>query len=137
MKYILEGNPIPLKRPRFKGRTVYDAQRIEKISAQQQLDIQHRNRPMYEGALLLTVTFYLQIPKKSSHNNKLCNRFHIYKPDLSNLIKFLEDVGTGILYKDDSLIAHIDAAKRYDHIARTEFEISPIKQFCEQHSEDE
>ena len=127
MKYILEGKPRPLMRPRLSGRTVYDPQEEEKSRDQLAISIQHRNRPMYEGPLLLTITFYLPIPKKHSKTDKLCDTPHIYKPDLSNLIKYYEDICTGILIKDDCLIAQIDASKKYDHVSRTEFEISPIK----------
>ena len=48
---------------------------------------------------------------------------HTAKPDLSNMIKFIEDVCKGIVYNDDEQIVQITAYKRYDLEPRTEFEI--------------
>ena len=126
MKYIIPGNPIPLARPRFSLRSTYDSQRLLKGNMRILVEHLHGTLPMYEGPLLLKIVFYLPIPKKSSKDNKLCNRFHVYKPDLSNLIKFIEDVGSGLLYHDDCLIARIEASKQYDFDPRTEFEIIQI-----------
>ena len=51
---------------------------------------------------------------------------HYSRPDLSNLIKFIEDVATGILYKDDCIIAELVSYKHYDTNPRTEFMITPL-----------
>ena len=128
MKYILHGNPVPLARPRMNGRIVYDSQRKLKGEAIRELESQLGDEPKVTGPVTLQVTFFLKIPKKSSKTNKLCNRLHIYRPDLSNLIKFLEDVCNKLLYDDDCIIARIDATKRYDHEPRTEFELLPIEE---------
>jgi Holliday junction resolvase RusA-like endonuclease len=52
---------------------------------------------------------------------------HIARPDLSNLIKFIEDIAIGILYGDDSIIAEIYARKCYDATPRTEFELIQLE----------
>lgn len=127
MKYVLVGNPVPLARPRFGFRkNVYDAQYVEKANAQAQLIEQHLISPLFSGPLLLKISFFLAIPKRQPKCRPLSGLFHSFRPDLSNLIKFVEDVSVGILYHDDALIAAIDAQKIYDNNPRTEFEIIPI-----------
>ncbi len=125
MKYILIGNPIPLARPRFNVQKVYDGQKHKKLVCGINLKNQHKGKPFYEGNLHLDVKFYLKISKRKK-GDLLDNTYHVYRPDLSNLIKFVEDIGTGIIYKDDSLICSVHAIKKYSAIPRTEFEIKVL-----------
>ena len=125
MKYIIIGTPIPLARPRFNGRKIYDSQKHKKLVAGINLRHQHDNKPLYEGDLHLDVKFYLKIASKKKISI-LEDTYHVYKPDLSNLLKFIEDVCTGIIYKDDSLICSVYAIKKYSSIPRTEFEIKVL-----------
>jgi Holliday junction resolvase RusA-like endonuclease len=49
-------------------------------------------------------------------------RLHVSKPDLSNLLKFMEDLAVDIrILKDDCLIAETTCRKVYDDNPRTEF----------------
>lgn len=122
MRYIILGDPVALARPRFNKRNVYDKQKHEKLIAGINLRNQHDDRPFFEGALHMDIHFFLKIPRKSKIN-AFENCHHIFKPDLSNLIKFVEDIGSGIIYKDDSIICSITASKKYSKEPRTEFEI--------------
>lgn len=126
MLYVIMGDPIALARPRFNKRTVYDAQKNKKLVAGINLRNQHGDDPYLEGSLHLDIHFYLKIPMQGKHG-RLDNRYHIYKPDLSNLIKFIEDIGSGIIYHDDSTICSINASKRYSVEPRTEFELTILK----------
>jgi Holliday junction resolvase RusA-like endonuclease len=65
-------------------------------------------------------------PSRSKQKDKLINTFHVYTPDLSNMIKFVEDIANGILYKDDCQISSIVAHKIYSDTSRTEFTLSRI-----------
>lgn len=123
MKYILVGNPIALARPRLSGKNVYDSQKHLKNDVALQLLNQHAGRPFYEGPVEFHVSFYLPISKSTGtilKRSKLENRLHTSRPDLSNLLKFVEDVGNGIIYKDDAIITKITAEKRYSLEPRTE-----------------
>lgn len=81
----------------------------------------------FEGPLHLEVTFYFAIPK--SRDKKLIQgTYHYYRPDLSNLIKFLEDIATGILFDDDCIISSITSKKCYDDCPRTEFIITELEE---------
>lgn len=122
MKYVLSGIPIPLKRPRFGQGHAYDSQKDEKSRAQYELMMQRR--AYYEKVpLKLAVTFFMKKPKRPFKNRPI---EHYTKPDLSNLIKYVEDVCISILYHDDCLIACIDAKKIYDDEPRTEFTLEPL-----------
>ncbi len=122
MKYILHGNPVPLARARHGVGRVYDSQKDIKFAYGIALRSQNRSGYLYTGPLGLNITFYLPIPK-SREKQSLQGQPHIYTPDLSNLIKLIEDCANGILYKDDCAIAEINAKKCYDNSPRTEFTI--------------
>ena len=57
------------------------------------------------------------LSKKKQH--ELLNQPHHKKPDLSNLIKFVEDALIGILFVDDRQITTIHATKIYHKIPKT------------------
>lgn len=122
--YIIDGDPIPLARARHgKGRT-WDSQKQLKYQCGLQLQSQHSCKHLFSGPLHVDICFYLPLPKQAKKAKN--GHYHIFKPDLSNLIKFIEDVGTGILYKDDCLISSLSAVKKYSHNPRTEFTISEL-----------
>lgn len=127
MKYILSGDPRALTRPRFRkdGKT-YDPQSVEKERARYELKFQHRSRPLLIGPLELIVTFFMPIPKTKARKVAPYDYHHI-KPDLSNLIKFVEDVANDIIFTDDAIIASIQAVKYYAIAPRTEFILVPLE----------
>lgn len=128
-RYILLGSPIPLARARFTNRRVYDSQKHLKLVSAIELERQHGDKPRFTGPLRMTVWFYLPIPKSMSKRKRynMKKTPHYTRPDLSNLIKFIEDVATGILYKDDCIIAELVSYKQYDTDPRTEFMFSPLR----------
>jgi Holliday junction resolvase RusA-like endonuclease len=129
MLYTVPGVPTPLARARIgRGRKPWDSQKKLKNDTAILLEYQHNGAPLYEGALHFDIVFFFPFPQTVSKSKieQLRGKSHVFKPDLSNLIKFIEDVGNGILYHDDSLIASISARKCYDDIPRTEFIIKII-----------
>lgn len=124
MTYVLNIEPLHLKRasphPRKLCR-MYDSQKQEKLICGLELKRQHGDFPFFEGPLKMAVIFYIRTPEKKKY---LEGTYHYCKPDNSNLIKFIEDVGNGILYKDDALIAWTDAIKIYSSNPRIEFTIT-------------
>lgn len=137
MKYILKGKPIPLKRARFTSFPiphVYDSQKLLKAESGLELRMQHGYSKLIDGPISLDVTFFMPIPTTYSKKKKasLMGQHHFKKPDLSNMIKYLEDVCIGIIFRDDSTIVTITAKKIYSDIPRTEFTITG-----EPHSEDQ
>lgn len=123
MTYVVLGKPTPLHRPRLGEHGVYDSQKTLKLKIGADLKAQHNKAPTLCGMLHLHLDFYMQLPKTKSHRNHLIQQqYHVYKPDISNLIKFIEDICVDIrMIEDDCLIASISARKLYSACPRTEF----------------
>jgi Holliday junction resolvase RusA-like endonuclease len=64
---------------------------------------------LLEGPLVMFLVFVLPRPK--SLPKKI--REHVRKPDLSNLLKAVEDALKGVLYHDDSQLVDINISKEY------------------------
>ncbi len=129
MKHVIQGIPIPLARPRLFRDRVYDSQHKEKNSYQAYLMVANRNIPQLVGAISFEANFYMPIPASWSAKKKqrMVGKPHISKPDWSNLLKFIEDCCTGILFKDDSLVAKVSGFKVYDLDPRTEIILTEIE----------
>ena len=124
--YTLAGDPTPLARPRFGGRYnnvhIYDSQAHTKMVTGITLKNQHGDRAAYVGPLEMICTFYFPMSKPYGKKKHKDNAWHTFVPDLSNLIKFIEDVCQDVgLFKNDSQIARIVAEKRYAANTYTEF----------------
>jgi len=129
--YTLNFKPTPLARTRVSDRRVYDSQKNEKLIMGISLINQHENKEPFDGILHFDVTFYFGVPENKKKKDTLIAQFyHNYKPDLSNLIKMLEDICVDSkIIKDDSIISSMLARKVYitDKAERTEFTITQIK----------
>jgi Holliday junction resolvase RusA-like endonuclease len=127
--YILKGDPAPLARPRFSGRHVWDSQQQQKIVAGLDIRYQHGLLPKFKGPVHLDMLFFMQIPKAKSRRKQdmLEGKFHYYRPDLDNLIKYIADVSTGVLFDDDCIISLITCKKLYDKNPRTEFSVMELE----------
>lgn len=145
---VLDGVPIPKKRPRFSSAgtfvRTYDPQEKEKQA------FSKRIKRAYEEALCeihsnveikasnltfetffeIDISFYMPVPESSTNaqrNAKLWYPQHTIKPDIDNLIKFFLDCANGILFPDDSMIWSINAKKIYSKKPRTEIKMRSIK----------
>ncbi len=122
IRYVIEGNPIPLARVRFSRQGhCYDSQKQIKFATAIIIRNQHGDRPKYDGPLHLSIVFFMPIPKRSK-----AIEWHSKRPDLDNLVKMVCDSLIGILYEDDSCIAMITARKVYGDNPRTEFTLTPL-----------
>lgn len=65
---------------------------------------------LFEGAIALHLQFYLQRPASISEKKR---PFMTTKPDLSKLIRGLEDALNEVIWKDDALVVAITASKLY------------------------
>jgi len=118
--YIIEGRPIPQARPRFGNGRCWDEQKQQREDYSFQFLFQHKPAKQFTGPLKISITFFMN----KSKANKL--EHHTIKPDLSNLIKFVEDSANGIIYNDDKQIIEITATKLYDDKPRTEIIIEEL-----------
>ena len=118
------GNPKALKRHRhIKSGHTYDPSKADKqdiavVIQQQAPDI------LPQGPVTLDLWFYMPIPKswpkyrKAKAEKEIVP--HAIRPDLSNLVKLVEDAANSILYADDKQIVRIRTSKHYSLKPRTE-----------------
>ena len=122
--YTITGDPVALARARHAEHRVYDSQKQLKLVVGLQFVNQHGDKQKFSGPVLLDIKFFMALPQKFPLS--LPGSYHPYRPDLSNLIKWIEDVATGIIYKDDCIIAQINSQKLYDRNPRTEVTITSL-----------
>lgn len=111
--YEVHGKPVPLARHRHVGKICYDPQRAVKREVVSLFRATFKDVVPIAMTFKLVVNYIMPIPKSCSHNRskELVGTKHSIKPDLSNLIKFTEDVFNGIIWEDDSLVNEISATK--------------------------
>lgn len=136
--YMVPGDPIPLARARIsqwnsnKGRRMWDSQKQAKLHFGIAVRSIHEGKKLYTGPVSLDVVFYMAMPKTMSKKKQqeLSGKPHVYTPDLSNMLKFVEDAATGVLWDNDCIIAYVSAQKIYDVFPRTEFTVSSLVSSC-------
>lgn len=128
MHYKIEGNPVPLARPRFSQGHVWDCQTTEKLRDGLAIKLQHGKSALYSSPLHLEVTFIFGVPQSYSNAKKLSmlQSPHIKKPDLDNLVKYLMDICIGIIYTDDKFVTSITAHKQYGSSGLTVFSFTEL-----------
>ena len=128
MRFVIPGNPIPLARPRFAHKHVFDSQHMEKLKAGLIVRNQMKNVTPYESVpLSIEVSFVMTVPRCSEKRHAIyLDSYHIYKPDIDNLCKFVLDICNNVVYKDDCIVAKLSAQKLYGDDPRTEFTIKVL-----------
>lgn len=121
IRIALDGVPVPKARPRFlkSGRAYSDpasAAYAKAVAWSAKAAMGHR-KPL-AGALSADIVFYMPWPKSLSDDDIAeriaMNETHVTtKPDLSNMVKNVEDALNGIVYRDDSQITDLTVRKRY------------------------
>jgi len=129
IEFTVFGNPKPQSRPRFFKRgnfvTVYDKDKVDKTNFAQ---VASTSAPQFliEAPIMLNIIFCLQRPKSHYGTGKNegilksnAPRYHIKKPDVDNLVKFVMDSLNKVFWKDDSQVYKVNMLKRYDDEPRT------------------
>lgn len=85
-------------------------------------------RAPLRGPLLVTFFLYMPIPSSLSMKKQveLNGKPHVKKPDASNIVKAVEDALNGIVWHDDSQIAHLSAQKVYSLEPRVVVRVSEV-----------
>lgn len=119
--YELIGKPIPWVRPRRKGNKYYDPQVKKKIEKQWELKSQIKCLYKNSDPLKVTIEFHMPIPKSWTKLKKQrsINKPHSSRPDIDNLLKFMNDSLNSILWKDDALIYEVHIRKFYSDEPKT------------------
>lgn len=120
---------MALQRPRLGEHGVYDPQKALKNKIALDLKYQQDGDATLCGMIHMHIDFYMHLPTTKLHRKHLIEQqYHCYRPDISNLIKFIEDVCVDArIIEDDCLIASISARKLYSDEARTEFYFETLK----------
>lgn len=75
--------------------------------------------PPLIGPVAMSCHFYYQIPESwAAKKKQQAIELEIYptgRPDLSNLVKSIEDACNGIVYIDDAQICRLEVTKNYSH----------------------
>lgn len=140
----LYGDPVAMTRPRFARRGnfvhTYDPQANLKETFKWQIKSQYRDEPI-KAPVSLDITFYMPIPKSTSKRKKrqmlngVC--FHMVKPDIDNLSKFLLDCLNKIVLEDDAQVIELRTKKIYSENPGTLVRIFPREQIEDtEHYED-
>ena len=132
LKFEIPGSPIGQGRPKFStinGHAVaYDPEKsrnyeayVKMLAAQAMKD---NSFNMIEGPCCLSIDAYFEVPKSKSKKFREAAlsglEYPTKKPDLSNIIKGIEDALNGLAYKDDALIVKLGVVKLYSEIPRVE-----------------
>lgn len=133
MTVTIYGQPKALKRHRVSGGRMYDpSKRDKEIFLLEAMN--SRPPKLLEGAVSLSLVFYMGRPKSHYVNNKRENDLresapicHTSTPDVDNLAKFVFDSLNGVYWKDDKQIFHVDALKIYSTEPRTVINFSEIE----------
>jgi Holliday junction resolvase RusA-like endonuclease len=131
--FEVDGRPVPWARAgrkhgqgSFTPKKVRAYQRRVQAAGIDALD----GRTLLEGALLVDLTFYVEIPvsyplwKKQAAANGLLYPSKL--PDIDNLIKGILDALNDKVWKDDKQVVRMDPKKLYSTRPRLEVAIYPI-----------
>jgi Holliday junction resolvase RusA-like endonuclease len=134
--FTIPGNPIPLARARINTKAFWDSNKKRMWDPQKELKLvtaitlqnQYEKIDPFSGPVHIDVIFYMPIPQSKSKikQKELDGAYHCSRPDVSNLLKFIEDASQGVLYQDDCIIASVNIKKVYDQQPRTVFTIESL-----------
>lgn len=71
------------------------------------------DQPLLTGPLALTLRADFVRPASWSRKKAAATVWRTSKPDISNIVKIVEDAMNGVVFADDSQIVQITAQKRY------------------------
>ena len=136
LSFEIPGQPIGQGRPKFSTinghARAYDPEKSRNYKAYvRMLATQAMKETGFEridGPCAVVIQAYFEVPKSKSKKFREAALNGLErptkKPDLSNIIKGIEDALNGLVYKDDSSIVSLKIQKYYSEFPRVELEIS-------------
>lgn len=133
IEFTVEGAPVPKGRARVTTRggfarayTPAKTREYEDVVKSAGKEAMNGREPL-ESPLKLFLLFFMPIPKSASKKAKaemLSGMMkHTKKPDLSNMLKSVEDALNEVCYKDDSQIISVSMRKYYSDTPRVTISI--------------
>ena len=132
LSFEIPGQPIGQGRPKFSTinghARAYDPEKSRNYKAYVKLlatqAMKDSGFTMIEGPCCLSINAYFEVPKSKSKKFREAAlnglEYPTKKPDLSNIIKGIEDALNGLAYKDDALIVRLGVTKLYSKVPRVE-----------------
>ena len=119
---VAQGRPRAFKTPAGQVR-VYDPANARdwKRTVQAQVITQKPAAPV-EGPLKMSLRFILPRPQSLPKREQ----FPWRRPDLSNMVKAIEDAMNGVIFRDDAQIVQMDLAKDYGPAPGVEIRIERV-----------
>ena len=139
LKFEVPGSPIGQGRPKFStinGHAVaYDPEKSRNYKAYVKLlatqAMKEQGFTMIDGPCCLDILACFEVPKSKSKKFREAALNGLErptkKPDLSNIVKGIEDALNGLAYKDDSSIVFLSVAKCYSEVPRVEVILREIE----------
>ena len=139
IRFTIPGPAVPQGRPRLttRGRYphAYDPQESRRYKllvgmAARSAMIEQGATPL-EGPVMLSVQEFRAIPQSWSRKKREAalegSIFPTTKPDMSNIVKGIEDAMNGIVWHDDSQVVITRTMKIYDETPRVEVEVKEVE----------
>ena len=132
LMFEIPGSPIGQGRPKFSTinghARAYDPEKSRNYKAYVKLlatqAMKDSGFTMIKGPCALSINAYFEVPKSKSKKFREAAlnglEYPTKKPDLSNIIKGIEDALNGLAYKDDALIVRLGVTKLYSEVPRVE-----------------
>ena len=140
LHFVVEGIPVAKGRPKFTTINGYARAYTPKktlnyenwVRLKATLAMSEAGLSTLDCPIELQVDVLVPIPaswskikQKSAADGEL---FATKKPDLDNVIKAIKDSLNGIVWRDDSLIVNLSAAKNYDERPRIEITVAALSE---------
>ena len=117
IRLVIPGRPVPKQRPRLgiRGRSAYVYTPAETVAYEQMVRAVAMTvcRAPYAGPVELRLTVYFRKGRT---------------PDLTNVVKAIEDGLTGVAYIDDAQVKRVVAEMDNDEFERAEVEVAPFEE---------
>ena len=118
--FVIHGEAVAQARPRFDRRTgrAYDSKDSRSWKERVYFSaLPHKPDELITKPVLMRVAIYKSIPKSWSKRKKADAAIDLIrptgKPDLSNIVKGIEDALNGVIWQDDSQIVGLEVVKHY------------------------
>ena len=139
LTFDIPGSPIGQGRPKFSTinghARAYDPEKSRNYKAYIRMlatqAMKDSGFTMIEGPCVLRIDAYFEVPKSKSKKFREAALNGLErptkKPDLSNIVKGIEDAINNLVYKDDACIVSLSVCKFYSDVPRVEVAISECK----------
>jgi len=134
IQLTIPGEPIGKARPRMtRNGIVYTPKKTLNYETliKELFIIKYPDFQPLEGPVRMSLSAWLKIPKTSKKKTEAMENGEIRptkKPDMSNILKSVEDALNNLAYRDDKQIVEVEIEKKYSTRPRIELMIEDLSQ---------